>query len=260
MILRTVHLHGALGRTHGRTFQLAVDTPAEAIRALMCQLDGFREDISAGTWRVVRSHTEKRRGGRALELAATQMRLGQAQHIHIVPAAAGRGGGRGGATVKIILGVALLAAAVFTAGAALAAATAAAPVSLGAALGMSVPAALGLTGATWGSAAMVGLMGIGMILSGVSALISPHARRPQQTALNASYLLNGPVNTSQQGVAMPLIYGRVRCGSILAAGAIRTEEYVATQQANTATESLQDFGTTESTESAPSSSSESNGD
>ncbi|PNQ53699.1 phage tail protein, partial [Vibrio agarivorans] len=38
--LRTIRLYGILGSRFGRTFRLAVSTPAEAVRALAVQIPG----------------------------------------------------------------------------------------------------------------------------------------------------------------------------------------------------------------------------
>jgi len=39
--LRTIRLYGPLGTRFGREFRLAVDSPAEAVRALCVLLPGF---------------------------------------------------------------------------------------------------------------------------------------------------------------------------------------------------------------------------
>jgi predicted phage tail protein len=57
-MLRTVKLLGEAGRIFGREFLLDVNSPAEAIRALRCQLSGFEKYLydSSETgifWRVV---------------------------------------------------------------------------------------------------------------------------------------------------------------------------------------------------------------
>jgi len=39
-----------------------------------------------------------------------------------------------------------------------------------------------------------------------------------------SYLLSGPTNTSVQGIPVPLIYGRVRVGAVLASAGLVVEE------------------------------------
>ena len=41
--LRTIKLSGFLGKKFGRVHRLAVDSPAEAIRALSVNINGFRE-------------------------------------------------------------------------------------------------------------------------------------------------------------------------------------------------------------------------
>ncbi len=142
----------------------------------------------------------------------------QAREMHIVPVAAGRAKGNGGAFVKIILGVVLVAAAVATAGGAIGAA---APAGAAAGIGGSGGAITGALGLTLGntlfgiSAGSIGLMGIGMIATGVGDILT---HQPKPPAPNASFLLQGPTNTTQQGGPVPLAYGfKVRVGSVVIA-------------------------------------------
>ncbi|MFG5121654.1 tail assembly protein, partial [Methylorubrum sp. POS3] len=44
-MLRTVHLYGGMAEQFGPSFRLAVRSLAEAVRALGCQLPGFRQAI-----------------------------------------------------------------------------------------------------------------------------------------------------------------------------------------------------------------------
>jgi predicted phage tail protein len=45
-MLTTIKLYGHLGETYGAEFKLAISSPAEAVRALACQLPGFRDAIA----------------------------------------------------------------------------------------------------------------------------------------------------------------------------------------------------------------------
>ena len=59
----TIRLLGEAGRRFGRRFQLAVKTPAEAVRALCVQIPALRQYIVESgengiMWRVVTDHAE----------------------------------------------------------------------------------------------------------------------------------------------------------------------------------------------------------
>lgn len=247
-MLRTIYLHGALGRKFGWRHKLAVETPFEAITALSALRKGFREYF----WKEEASYTFVRgstlRAGHQLDEAEVCMTLGR-EDFHIIPAACGSGGGGGGkGAAKIIIGVVAIAAAVFTMGASLAAygaagAAGAAASSLGgaaaagaaasgaAAAGFSAVAfTLPVIGSiTAGNLAAFGAM---MALGGISQLITPTARANptsaytamENPAARASFLYNGPANTMEQGGPVPVIYGRMRVGSTLLSASIQNED------------------------------------
>jgi predicted phage tail protein len=48
-MLRKIVLHGRLGKRFGRSFMLDVASPAEALRALVLQLRGFRMRLRASS-------------------------------------------------------------------------------------------------------------------------------------------------------------------------------------------------------------------
>lgn len=145
--LRTVYLHGSL-RRFGRSFTLAVSTPAEVIRALSMQLPGFKEAVADGWFRIVTGARGRRR-----DRADDDLHAGFSQAMHLIPVVAGAGGAKG-AAVGAIIGGALLIAAAFV------------PVL---AIGGSFAAAtvFGVSSST------VALMGAGAVLYGTSALLAP---------------------------------------------------------------------------------------
>jgi predicted phage tail protein len=57
--------------------------------------------------------------------------------------------------------------------------------------------------------------GVSLMLGGVIELISPRPKKQGASVRQdgTSYFFDGPVNTTQQGVPVPLIYGRVLVGS-----------------------------------------------
>lgn len=95
-MLRTVHLHGRLGKKFGRKFELAVNTPTEAIRALVFQLPGF------GPYIRHRGYVLTTGDGGAIDEAQLQLGMGRQTDIHVIPAGAAAG------IETILLGATLL--------------------------------------------------------------------------------------------------------------------------------------------------------
>ena len=86
----TIRLLGEAGRRYGRKFQLAVKTPAEAVRALCLQIPGLRQYLLESgekgvTWRVVTDHAEG--------LDEDQLLWPLSKRLVLAPLPAGRGGG-----------------------------------------------------------------------------------------------------------------------------------------------------------------------
>jgi predicted phage tail protein len=153
-----------------------------------------------GEYHIIRGDEK---GGIDLDASMLHMRIGPSRQIHILPAA--RGGGSNGAGLKIVLGAVMIAAAVATGGAALA--------GYGAAAGVFSSASL------FQIAGTLAIMGVSMLLEGISRVIAP------QPGLGASYLINGNLNTTQQGTPVPLVYGTARVGSVVIASAYSAEDY-----------------------------------
>ncbi|TAI63447.1 tail assembly protein, partial [Bradyrhizobium sp. Leo170] len=190
--VRTIHLHGRLGKQFGKSHRFAVATAGEAMRALNCAFPGeFVKALQTGSFKVVRG--DKRSGMHLTEIETINgFNLGAAD-LHIIPVAKGAGNGKG--IAKTILGVALIGGAIFLSGG-----TLAAPLSLGS---VTVP------GMSWGNIAALGL---GITLAGASSLLS--APSDASTDEKQSYNLNGPSNTGNQGDPIPLIYGRTIAASV----------------------------------------------
>ena len=198
----TIRLLGEAGRRYGRKFQLAVKTPAEALRALCLQIPGLRQyllesgDKGIG-WRVVTDHAEG--------LDEDQMLWPLSKRMVLAPLPAGRGG-----VGKIIAGVALVALAIFV-----------------------LPAAIAFgTIALGGLAAPVGAIGLSLIFSGVSDLLTPTPRMPnvrggglggggssstsgrsRDEQLNSFAFDKSNANTVQ-GDVVPVLYGERIIGAL----------------------------------------------
>ncbi|MEO6825089.1 MAG: hypothetical protein ABI167_10285 [Nitrosospira sp.] len=181
MILTTVTLYGPLGKEFGRDWELAVSSPREAMRLIEANKPGFmgwiRNNLDKyDRYKVIVDYYD----GRVEHLDENELTHKRSvRRIRFVPIVTGAGGGIG----KIILG-ALLIAISFT------------PFGL--------PAAPFLQGA-----------GLSLMLGGITELLSPRPKKVDQNVRQdgTSYFFDGPVNTTTQGVPVPLIYGRCLVGS-----------------------------------------------
>ena len=181
--LKTIRLLGAAGRKFGREFKLAVKSPSEAFRALCVLCPGLRawvlEQHTKGVaWRVI---TKDRKGVSAEQL---DMETGN-DIITFSPIIRGAGGVFDSGVFQIVLGVALIAAAII--------------IPFGA-----VNGGLGL-----------GLLGGSLVLGGVAQLITPTPVTPRQAETGEQSLeeLNSALFTraggnGDQAEVVPVLYGR----------------------------------------------------
>lgn len=194
-MMRTIHLHGRLKKQFGATHRFDVETASEALRALNCAFPGdFVGALQTGSFKLIRG--AKATGINISDISLINgLRLGMAD-LHLIPAAAGAGNGKG--IAKAVLGVALIGGAIFLSGGTLAA-------PLGAMSGTAFTVGLGgaSMAVTWGNIAMVGL---GMALMGASTLMA----KPKQTIdseADKSKTISGISGNGGNGDAIPLIYG-----------------------------------------------------
>lgn len=71
------------------------------------------------------------------------------------------------------------------------------------------------------------MMGAGMMLGGISQLLFPMPKAPGDRGSpdeRASYIFDGPRNTAEPGVAVPIAYGETWIGSIIASAGLKIEE------------------------------------
>ncbi|MBR0764133.1 tail assembly protein [Bradyrhizobium japonicum] len=193
-MLRTIHLHGKLGKDFGKSHRFEVATAAEALRALNCAFPGrFVKTIQEGYYKIVRGD---KRSGMQLDLdLVNQLNLGGAD-LHIMPVIRGAAMSKTAkGTTKVVLGAALIGGAMFFSGGVLATPLAASGI---------------LSGTSYGAVAAIGL---GLALSGASTLLTKPAGQEAQ-ASNALSANGGNIgNSGRQGNAIPLIYGEVLVGS-----------------------------------------------
>lgn len=200
--MRRVILYGRLKARFGGPFSLNINSVAEAVRALAVNIKDFTKELKIGAYRITVGSLRK---GRKISEETLGLGLADGATIHIVPAT--RGSKKGGVG-KLIMGVALIAVAT---------------VASGGAFGAFAGGAYG--GLGWGTVAM---MGAAFAFAGVAQLLTPTPKTPSVGNLERpeerpSFLLGTPVNVASQGNPIPIIGGRVRCGSIVGSMGISTE-------------------------------------
>lgn len=191
-VLRTVILDGELGRRFGRSHKLVVNSPAEALRALCCVIDGLQQavvDYKPGFHVFVNND--------ALSADDQLHHPSGSAEIRITPVIAAAGGG----VFNVFLGVALIGAAFFTGGASLAA---------------------------WGMASIaMGGLGATLLFMGAGQMFMPKQKGldgVESVENKASYHFNGPANITAQGNAVPVLYGDMWCGSVVVSTGLYNED------------------------------------
>jgi predicted phage tail protein len=198
-MIRTIYLDGALGAKYGTQFELEVDTIPEAVRALSMQLKGLKEDIESGSFFISRG---------SLDIGAEMLgvTLGNTKEVRITPVLEGS---KNSGVGKVIIGVLIIAAAFFTAGASLAA--------------MGAVSVMGV------SMTSVAMYGLAIAVGGIAQMLAPTPNvgdyGSREKDEKQSFLFNGAANTVEQGGAVPLIYGtKIRTGSVVISAGLSVEQ------------------------------------
>ena len=182
--LTTIHLGGKLGQLFGKKWELMVGSPAEAIRAIDINLKGkLRAYLSKeGAKKFYKVGVGSKDA--LLEKGELGNRSGRSA-IHIMPTA--KGANSGGA--KILLGIAIIAAAFVTGGASLVAGS--------------------IVAGTVGTIALG--IGASLILGGITQMLTPSPNfnnNPEGGETRGSNIFGGNAAAITQGGAVGLVYGR----------------------------------------------------
>lgn len=191
--MKTIRLHGELGKKYGERHRFAVKSAAEAVRALCANFRGLDQHLighGPGFHVLCDSH----------DIVEDELHHPVSEEIQIIPVIAGAGaGGRGG--LNIIIGAAL------------------------------VIAGGAITYFSGGSLAGLGtfLMKIGgcMIIGGVVQALTPVQKPPdpaERPENKPNYVFNGPVNTTAQGHPVPVGYGRLIVGGAVISANITVDD------------------------------------
>lgn len=182
----TIHLYGKYAKLFGKKLQLHVASLAEAIRLIDLNFPGkFKEMFEHDAFHVCRGE----KLGKHVNIEDEkylQLKSGDGTHFHLIPKAMGAAGSmKKKGLGAILLGALLLGVSFF----------------FGFVPGMQA--------------------GLSLILGGASLLLAPDTKSDNEDG-NKSYAFSGPTNADRQGSSKPLIYGRVRTGSVTAVASIRS--------------------------------------
>lgn len=223
-MLRKVKLYGHLGEKYGEEHMFDISSAPEAARALSANYKEFFDDFKDGQYQIVLGD---KKYGTELSSDTLEFQLGKCKEVHIIPVAAGSGGGNG---TKIVIGLALLApftfgaSAVFLGGAGTGIVGAG---GLGLAASTAAATTLGIGGVTYGTLASIGLS---LVAGGIAGLLTQPPKTDygslEPADQNASFLFNGPTNRGKEGTAIPIVYGTMRVGSVLISSGITIEQLI----------------------------------
>jgi predicted phage tail protein len=202
--MKVVKLYGALRKFVGGQcrFELDVATPAEAIKCLCVNFPGLQQWLIDGEQHGMAFRaTVGRERIHDDDMSVAVLPWPEREVFSIAPVVVGAGDGFG----QILLGIGLVALA-FAGGAGV--------------FGAAFAKNLGLFAALKG-------VGATLVLGGVAQLISPQPtmsplERGREAARLESFSFSGIVNTSQQGLPVPIIYGRAFAGSAVISAGVDT--------------------------------------
>jgi predicted phage tail protein len=217
--MKVVKVYGALRKRLGQCrFQFEADTPAQAIKALCVNFpgldkwlldseqDGVSYRVSIGKEKVT-----------ADDLSPLAMPWSERQVFSITPVIAGAG--RTGAMIGI--GIGLIAISFLLPGAGI----------FGAGMGIFGPLAPATIATLTTVGNIVSMVGASLVLGGIAQLISPQqtyssAERGKEAARFESFTFSGITNTVQQGMPVPICYGRAYIGSAVISSGLDVDQLV----------------------------------
>ena len=200
-MLRKIKLYGQLAKVVGhRVLEAEVNTAAQAMRFLLVNWPELEKHMVDRYYKVIVGDWD---------LKEEELRYPTGQNeIKFIPVV----GGAGGNTGRILLGVALIGAAIFVPGAA--------PV-----LGAGGFSAAAGTGAFAAAMAVGANMGMYLVLTGIAGALTPVETLPEnEQDPRRSFSFSGIQNTSRAGVAVPVVYGEIITGSVTISAGVDTEQ------------------------------------
>jgi predicted phage tail protein len=189
--MATIKLSGSLAQKFWRTkdYLLETGTTQEAFSALKHTVDGFEEFIRDQARRGMRYAIFRNREN----VGEDRFTMSGTTEIRIVPIVSGS---KNGGLFQTVLGAVLVV------------------------VGVVLTVMSGSTGSPLGAALVSS--GIGMMAGGIIQMLTPVPKAASQqeqasTENKPSYLFNGAFNSTQQGLPVPVIYGKMLVGSSVVA-------------------------------------------
>jgi len=216
--MKVVKVYGALRKRLGQCrFEFDVATPAQAIKALCVNFSGLEKWLIDSEKDGVGYRVTVGKEHITDDLSPLVMPWSEKEVFSITPVVAGAGRGAG----QILLGAALIAVAIAVPGAAFASGGFAAAGTAATATAAAIPATFAATAAAFG-----GNLGIALVLGGIAQSISP---QPEPSSLDESvqlesFTFSNVVNTSKQGLPVPIAYGRVFAGSAVLSSSLDVDQ------------------------------------
>ena len=215
--MKVVKVYGPLRKYLGQCrFEFVADTPAQAMKALCVNFPGLAQwlldrEAEGMAFRVTRGRdkiTNEAPEGLVLPWAEREV-------FSIAPVIVGAGGPVG----RIFAGIGLIAISFLLPGAGLFGASA---------FGAFGPLAAGTINALTFVGNAVSAIGASLVLGGVAQMISPTPDLGFNTGKEAarleSFTFSGIVNTSKQGMAVPICYGRAFVGSAVISSGLDVDQ------------------------------------
>ena len=192
-MLRNVYLYGHLADEFGEVHRFDVKSIGEAVRALCANFPKFKYSVKRReNYNVVTG--EELATGEALDNETIKLQFHKGD-FHICPALIGAKSG----VLQVVLGAVLF--------------------------------AVGAVLSVYGFGAGVPLMkiGAGLMLSGVAVMLTPvpqdsNYSEREDPDERASFLFDGAINTTEQGGAIPIVYGRMLVGSTIVSTSLDVQQ------------------------------------
>jgi len=217
--MKVVKVYGALRKRLGQCrFEFEAATPAQALKALCVNFPGLTKWLIDSEKDGVGYRVTIGKERVTDDLSPLAMPWSEKEVFSITPVIAGAGRGLG----TIALGIGLITIAILAPGAGFALSAGGFTTTGVAATAVAAP---GFALAS-GLAVAAGNLGIGLVFMGIAQAISPQPDVPQldESAQLESFTFSNVVNTSKQGLPVPLAYGRVFVGSAVISSGLDVDE------------------------------------
>ena len=202
-MLRKVKLYGELAKFVGhKEFEVKAETVGKAVSFLIHNFPGVEAHMSPKYYQV-------KVGNYSIDESEVHHPIGK-EDIHFVPVITGAGRGFG----KILLGAALIGLAIAAPGA-------------GFSFGSKGVGFIATGAAPSAFMAGVGNLGIALVLTGVSEMLTPLPKRQEfnsEEDPRLSFSFGGTQQTGRAGTPVPLVFGEIFTGSVVISGSVDTEQ------------------------------------